>query len=162
MNSLRLLSLPIEVIKLIETQKLTSGHAKILVGLENASFVASKILEKIANSNNNSNISDLQKYKWQPYECSLLDWNGHQFCSLLGDRKIMIVGDSTMMQAGVTLLNRLVDGNAPCVQSIKLVRSDALSRPTMHPACSSNDQTFVDMMNLVKPNISIFSVGSHL
>ena len=45
-NSLRLLSLPIEVIKLIESQKLSAGHAKILVGLENASFVANKIVEK--------------------------------------------------------------------------------------------------------------------
>jgi len=45
-NSLRLLTLPDDVIKLIENQKLTSGHAKILVGLENASFVAAKILEK--------------------------------------------------------------------------------------------------------------------
>jgi len=45
-NSLRLLTLPDDVIKLIENQKLTSGHAKILVGLENASFVAAKILDK--------------------------------------------------------------------------------------------------------------------
>ncbi len=45
-NSLRLLTLPNDVIKLIETQKLTAGHAKVLVGLDNASFVASKIIEK--------------------------------------------------------------------------------------------------------------------
>ena len=45
-NSLRLLTLPQDVIKLIEVQKLTAGHAKILVGLENASFVAKKIIEK--------------------------------------------------------------------------------------------------------------------
>ena len=45
-NYLRLLTLPLEVIKLIETQKLTAGHAKILVGLENSSFVANKIVEK--------------------------------------------------------------------------------------------------------------------
>ena len=45
-NSLRLLSLPNDVIRLIETQKLTAGHAKILVGLENAEFVANKIIEK--------------------------------------------------------------------------------------------------------------------
>ena len=31
--------------KLIENQKLSAGHAKILVGLENASFVANKIIE---------------------------------------------------------------------------------------------------------------------
>ena len=45
-NSLRLLSLPDDVVKLIESQKLTSGHAKILVGLDNALFVANKIIEK--------------------------------------------------------------------------------------------------------------------
>ena len=45
-NSLRLLNLPDDVIKLIETQKLTAGHAKVLVGLDNASFVANKIIEK--------------------------------------------------------------------------------------------------------------------
>ena len=45
-NSLRILNLPSDVIKLIELQKLTTGHAKVLVGLENASFVAKKIIEK--------------------------------------------------------------------------------------------------------------------
>ena len=45
-NSLRLLTLPDDVIKLIESQKLTAGHAKIIVGLDNASFVAAKIIEK--------------------------------------------------------------------------------------------------------------------
>ena len=38
--------MPDEVIQLIESKKLTSGHAKILVGLKNSSFVASKIVEK--------------------------------------------------------------------------------------------------------------------
>ena len=45
-NSLRLLSLPKDVMILIEKQQLTVGHAKILVGLQNASFVANKIVEK--------------------------------------------------------------------------------------------------------------------
>ncbi len=45
-NSLRLLTLPDDVIKLIENQKLTAGHAKILVGLNNASFIATKIIDK--------------------------------------------------------------------------------------------------------------------
>jgi len=45
-NSLRLLTLPESVIKLIESLKLSAGHAKVLVGLENAGFVANKIVEK--------------------------------------------------------------------------------------------------------------------
>ena len=45
-NTLRLLTLPDDIIKLVEAQKLSAGHAKILVGLNNASFVATKIIEK--------------------------------------------------------------------------------------------------------------------
>ena len=45
-NSLRLLSLPQKIIEMIENRLITSGHAKILVGLENAEFIANKIIEK--------------------------------------------------------------------------------------------------------------------
>ena len=45
-NCLRILSLPNDVLKLIEDKKLSSGHAKILVGLDNATFVANKIVDK--------------------------------------------------------------------------------------------------------------------
>ena len=45
-NSLRLLTLPNEVIKLIEDQKLSQGHAKVLVGLENSILIAKKIIDK--------------------------------------------------------------------------------------------------------------------
>ena len=65
-NSLRLLTLPDDVIKLIETQKLTAGHAKVLVGLDNASFVASKIIEKklsVRQAENFVNLFKNKKYK---------------------------------------------------------------------------------------------------
>ena len=45
-NFLRLLGLPEAVLKLVETKKLSAGHAKIIVGLSNAEFVANKIIEK--------------------------------------------------------------------------------------------------------------------
>jgi len=45
-NCLRILSLPTEVLKFVENKKLSAGHAKILVGLENPIFVANKIIEK--------------------------------------------------------------------------------------------------------------------
>ena len=45
-NSLRLLSLPHDVLNLLESRKISAGHAKILVGLDNASFIATKINEK--------------------------------------------------------------------------------------------------------------------
>ena len=45
-NCLRLLNLPNEVVDLIKNNKLSQGNAKILVGLENAFFLAKKIIEK--------------------------------------------------------------------------------------------------------------------
>ena len=45
-NCLRLLTLPAEVISLIEQEKISQGHAKILVGLDNCIFIAKKIMEK--------------------------------------------------------------------------------------------------------------------
>tara|TARA_Y100000591_G_scaffold281017_1_gene260553 strand:+ start:1442 stop:2284 length:843 start_codon:yes stop_codon:yes gene_type:complete len=45
-NSLRLLSLPNEVLKFVENKKLSQGHAKVLVGLENCYSIAKKIIDK--------------------------------------------------------------------------------------------------------------------
>ena len=66
-NSLRLLTLPNEIIKLIETRKLTAGHAKILVGLENANFVASKIIEKRLSVRQAENFVKIFKSKKKTY-----------------------------------------------------------------------------------------------
>ncbi len=45
-NFLRLLLLPEDVLKLIEEKKLSVGHAKILIGLDNIQFIVNKIIEK--------------------------------------------------------------------------------------------------------------------
>tara|TARA_B100000530_G_scaffold139688_1_gene87487 strand:+ start:28 stop:879 length:852 start_codon:yes stop_codon:yes gene_type:complete len=45
-NCLRLLSLPQKIIEYIIDEKISQGHAKILVGVENAELVAEKIISK--------------------------------------------------------------------------------------------------------------------
>ena len=45
-NSLRLLTLPLKVIEMVRNNKITQGHAKILVGLENSLLLADKIIKK--------------------------------------------------------------------------------------------------------------------
>ena len=62
-NCLRLLTLPKEVINLIETNRLSPGHAKILVGLENAFFVSKKIIEKKLSVRQAENLVRLFKTK---------------------------------------------------------------------------------------------------
>ncbi len=62
-NCLRLLSLPNEVIDLIQNNKLSQGHAKVLVGLENAFFVAKKIIEKKLSVRQAENLAKIFKSK---------------------------------------------------------------------------------------------------
>ena len=45
-NSLRLLDLPKEVISYVESEKISAGHARSLIGLPNATLIAKKIAEK--------------------------------------------------------------------------------------------------------------------
>ena len=62
-NCLRLLNLPSEVVDLIKNNKLTQGHAKILVGLENAYFLAKKIIEKQLSVRQTENLVKIFKAK---------------------------------------------------------------------------------------------------
>ena len=45
-NSLRLLTLPQKIIEMIRTDKISQGHAKILIGIENSLLLAEKIVKK--------------------------------------------------------------------------------------------------------------------
>jgi len=65
-NCLRLLTLPKEVIELIENNKLSQGHAKILVGLENAYFIAKKVIEKKLSVRQTENLVRIFKVKKVP------------------------------------------------------------------------------------------------
>ena len=62
-NCLRILTLPRDVLDLIETKEISAGHAKILVGLENATFVAQKIIEKKLSVRQSENFVKIFKKK---------------------------------------------------------------------------------------------------
>ena len=62
-NCLRLLSLPKQVIALIEENQISQGHAKVLVGLENAHFLALKIIEKKLSVRQSENLVRLLRSK---------------------------------------------------------------------------------------------------
>ena len=65
-NTLRLLNLPDEVLKLVEEKKISAGHAKILVGLENALFIAKKIIEKKLSVRQTENFVKIFRKKKNP------------------------------------------------------------------------------------------------
>ena len=67
-NCLRLLSLPASILKLIESKKISSGHAKLLVGLNNAQLIANKIVEKNLSVRQTENIVKIFKIKKQSFK----------------------------------------------------------------------------------------------
>ena len=67
-NYLRLLNLPETVLKLVEDNKLSPGHAKILVGLNNSEFIAKKIIEKNLSVRQTENLTRIFKIKKQTYK----------------------------------------------------------------------------------------------
>jgi len=60
-NCIRLLSLPKEVINFLEDETLSQGHAKVLVGLDNALVFAKKIIEKKLSVRQSENLIRLFK-----------------------------------------------------------------------------------------------------
>ena len=73
-NSLRLLSLPEKIIEMIRNEKISQGHAKILIGLENAYFLAEKIIKKKLSVRQTENLVRILK-KWIKKSYKLKDPN---------------------------------------------------------------------------------------
>ena len=70
-NALRLLTLPSEVLKFIEEKKISAGHAKVLVGLDNAYFIANKIIEKKLSVRQSENFVKIFRKKTSSFVKSL-------------------------------------------------------------------------------------------
>lgn len=74
--------------------------------------------------------------EWVPRTCALPQWDARRFCTLLGQRRLLLVGDSTMEQTGSALValvqwghlrdGGVAAGNASCHRQISIVHSDTL------------------------------------
>ena len=60
-NSLRLLNLPQKLVEMIRNEKISQGHAKILIGLENALIIGEKIVKKRLSVRQTENLVRLLK-----------------------------------------------------------------------------------------------------
>ncbi len=116
-NCLRLLSLPKEVINMVENNKLSQGHAKILVGLENALFLANKIVDKKLSVRQSENLVKVFKTKKIP-KFSSKDPNLIQLETLLRDKTGLNVfiknkknnkGSITFEHKNLEQLNRVIE-----------------------------------------------------
>ena len=98
-NSLRLLSLPKEIVSLIEKEKLSQGHAKILVGLENAYLLARKIIDKKLSVRQSENLVRLLR-------------DPNKIKSSLKDANLKILEESLEGKTGIKVLIRNKKNNS--------------------------------------------------
>tara|TARA_B100000035_G_scaffold57174_1_gene45455 strand:- start:4215 stop:5057 length:843 start_codon:yes stop_codon:yes gene_type:complete len=116
-NSLRLLSLPTSVLKYIEEKKISAGHAKILVGMDNAEFIASKIIEKKLSVRQSENFVKIFKKKKVSFS-KLIDPNIQNLEKSISDKVGLSVsiknnkrnkGTITFSYHDLDQLNKIID-----------------------------------------------------
>ena len=116
-NCLRLLTLPKEVIEFIQTNKLSQGHSKVLIGLENATFLAKKIIEKKLSVRQAENLVKIFKTKKIPkyiskdsnireLESSLIDKTG---LNISIKNKKNNIGSISFEYKNLDQLNRIIE-----------------------------------------------------
>lgn len=64
------------------------------------------------NPNATSYFPPAMNYTYKPALCELAVWDEVQFCKVLGDRRVLMVGDSTMFQTAESLRSMLYQGRA--------------------------------------------------
>jgi hypothetical protein len=101
-------------------------------------------------------LSDRERFEWVPDFCKLERFHGEQFCALLGPSKILFVGDSTMQQQAVTLMNHLLHSGGSCGGNITYGRNDFVVAP--HGRLHMDWGDFIEKS---EATIIILSLGTH-
>ena len=97
-----------------------------------------------------------EKYYWKPSNCNILEWNSTLFCELLGERKILMMGDSSMQQTAATLMSMITGGNGTCAPQITFGRSDHVIFGF------KGHQNYANLVDEIEPNITIVTAGAHI
>ena len=115
-NSLRLLSLPEKLIEMIRNDKLSQGHAKILIGLENSLILAEKIVKKKLSVRQTESLAHLlksgNKKTNNPKEANILNTE-NELADKIGMRVLLNnrkdnSGTLTFQYKGLDQLDRLI------------------------------------------------------
>jgi hypothetical protein len=97
-----------------------------------------------------------EKYTWTPTQCELTVWNSTLFCSLLGNRTVLLVGDSTMQQTASTLMSMVAVGGGECGPQITFGRSDFVG------FSARQQHSFPELCDRYNPQIAIIALGAHI
>lgn len=105
-------------------------------------------------------VHDREKWAWSPSDCALQQWDASQFCQVLQNRSILMVGDSTMEQSAATLIAMVLAAEeymVGCASRLSYARSDYLIWERF-----GKEKTWVQNMDKESPDILILTAGAWL
>lgn len=109
-----------------------------------------------AHNNERYTVSRREKYKWVPDNCEMFPFDSVQFCEVLGKKRMVFCGDSSVGQSGETLISLVYAGGGKCVDQLYVVKSYAL-----HYA-RNGTKTMDDCLDFARPDIVIVGAGAHM
>jgi hypothetical protein len=117
-----------------------------------------------SSSNNSSYLLKFASYEWKPNHCEIASWNATLFCEKLGNRKILIIGDSTMAQTHATLQSMIYQSKEiqskfalSCIKQIIFQLSDYL---VYHPD-ESRGKNLLETFRANGFSYDIMTTGAH-
>jgi len=103
-------------------------------------------------------ISRREKYIWSPSKCDLTPWDAKELCEYLGNRTLMLIGDSTLMQMCTTLINMLTrDDRQNCAEQVFCARTNMLFAHDL----MADKRNFTYFFEKFVPDVILFSTGAH-
>jgi hypothetical protein len=105
-----------------------------------------------------------ERYYWKPDMCTLPRWNAKDFCRLISNRTVLVLGDSTGTQTFATLVNMITSGHGGCATQIRFDWSTDLKQNTRHEClvCGSNDIYTSITTQPAIPDIVFILSGAHV
>ncbi len=127
-----------------------STHDKTLFGLAHQSVVC-------------EGFEDM--YEWEPSHCRLREWDARKFCQQLGNRTVLVVGDSTVHQTDHTIRSWIRSGfggdaDAGCERQILFRLCDTLIGRNF--GINNRGVEWTESVRELKPNLVILSAYRHI
>lgn len=100
-------------------------------------------------------VSEREKYHWEADGCDVMKWNATRFCEMLGDRKVMFIGDSTMIQTAGTVINMIISDTPKGLCGPQLLMNNQLDY------VQGYSTAIKEHLLAFQPDITLFNFGLH-
>ena len=105
-------------------------------------------------------------YEYVPSNCTLRPWDAEEFCTALGGRKILLIGDSLMRQIATILMNRIAldfwGREGGCQGQLTMAISDRLLGRIPRDNRRNRGKPWTDYVREHRPDLVVLTAGPHV